>query len=97
MDEYAAKTMFWCLMKNNPLGGCDFDKDRFNKIDNELSLGEKILVFDLTTNFGDSLKFLSWNKFDDYIRSLKKYEKDKRIVYPTNGELYDKIQAAMNK
>ena len=47
--------------------------------------------------FGDSLKFLSWNKFDDYIRSLKKYEKDKRIVYPTNGELYDKIQAAMNK
>lgn len=95
--EYAAKAMFYCLVKHNPLGGYDFDEGRFKKIDDELSLGEKILFLDLTTNCGDSLKLISWNEFDDHIRSLKKYEKDKRIVYPTNGELYDKIQAAMNK
>ena len=51
----------------------------------------------MTTTIKDSLKFLPWNKFDDYIKSLKECGKDKMIVYPTNGELYDKIQAAMNK
>lgn len=92
-----ADYMFSFFIDGNIMDNFTFCENRLNKIDGELALGEKILVYDMTTTIKDSLKFLPWNKFDDYIKSLKECGKDKMIVYPTNGELYDKIQAAMNK
>lgn len=96
-----ASDMSWCFINRyNGFTVSTFREGRFNTVDDGLASGEKILVFDVTTNCEDAIKFLPRNKLDDYIKddyikSLKKPEKDKRIIYPTSGELYDKIQAAI--
>ncbi|MBO6126439.1 MAG: hypothetical protein J6P21_00345, partial [Clostridia bacterium] len=69
------------------------DENKFNRINDEMLLGETIVVFDSKAYIGESIHYFEKSELDGYIKSLIKEGRYKDIVYPVKGELRDKIEA----
>ena len=86
INNYLA-TLF---LSKNSVGSLSFEEDKFKEVDDALELGTKILVVDVESR---SMSFLKISNLENYIRSLITFGKYKRIIYPVEGKLHDKIKA----